>query len=91
MGAVSLPRTAEVTVSYGKTFFGKCAVCCDEEYRLIRHLMTRYDASVRPVENSSQPLLVTFGVSLHHIIDVGSEGVVEVTHEYTKDTITPWW
>ncbi|CAK1602223.1 unnamed protein product [Parnassius mnemosyne] len=32
--------------------------------------MQKYDASVRPVENSSQPLLVTFGVSLHHIIDV---------------------
>ncbi|XP_060804850.1 neuronal acetylcholine receptor subunit alpha-10 [Amyelois transitella] len=44
--------------------------CCDEEYRLIRHLMQKYDASVRPVENSSHPLLVTFGVSLHHIIDV---------------------
>ncbi|CAH0727437.1 unnamed protein product, partial [Brenthis ino] len=44
--------------------------CCDEEYQLIRHLMDKYDASVRPVENSSHPLLVTFGVSLHHIIDV---------------------
>nr|XP_032528638.1 neuronal acetylcholine receptor subunit beta-3-like [Danaus plexippus plexippus] len=43
---------------------------CDEEYQLIRHLMGKYDASVRPVENSSHPLLVTFGVSLHHIIDV---------------------
>lgn len=47
-------------------------MCCDEEYRLIRHLMDRYDASVRPVENSSLPLVVTFGVSLHHIIDVVS-------------------
>ncbi|XP_049878518.1 neuronal acetylcholine receptor subunit alpha-10-like [Pectinophora gossypiella] len=46
------------------------AVSCDEEYKLIRHLMQKYDASVRPVENSSIPLLVTFGVSLHHIIDV---------------------
>ncbi|XP_063822904.1 neuronal acetylcholine receptor subunit alpha-10-like [Ostrinia nubilalis] len=52
------------------TFFFKDAVCCDEEYRLVRHLMQKYDASVRPVENSSHPLLVTFGVSLHHIIDV---------------------
>ncbi|VVC94880.1 unnamed protein product [Leptidea sinapis] len=32
--------------------------------------MGKYDASVRPVENSSQPLVVTFGVSLHHVIDV---------------------
>ncbi|XP_045527906.1 neuronal acetylcholine receptor subunit alpha-10-like [Pieris brassicae] len=43
---------------------------CDEEYQLVRHLMDKYDPSVRPVENSSHPLLVTFGVSLHHIIDV---------------------
>ncbi|XP_053618299.1 neuronal acetylcholine receptor subunit alpha-10-like [Plodia interpunctella] len=51
-------------------FFFRGNSCCDEEYRLIRHLMQKYDASVRPVENSSHPLLVTFGVSLHHIIDV---------------------
>ncbi|KAG7310537.1 hypothetical protein JYU34_003322 [Plutella xylostella] len=51
-------------------FIIRGVVCCDEEYRLIRHLMQKYDASVRPVENSSTPLLVTFGVSLHHIIDV---------------------
>ncbi|XP_050666745.1 neuronal acetylcholine receptor subunit alpha-10-like [Leptidea sinapis] len=48
----------------------KGAFSCDEEYQLIRHLMGKYDASVRPVENSSQPLVVTFGVSLHHVIDV---------------------
>ena len=42
------------------------------EYRLTRFLMDQYDASVRPVENASLPLQVTFGVSLHHIIDVVS-------------------
>ncbi|XP_013135349.1 PREDICTED: neuronal acetylcholine receptor subunit alpha-10-like [Papilio polytes] len=52
------------------SFYLKGTCGCDEEYKLIRHLMQKYDASVRPVENSSQPLLVTFGVSLHHIIDV---------------------
>lgn len=36
----------------------------------MRFLMADYDAAVRPVENSSQPLTVIFGVSLHHIIDV---------------------
>ncbi|KAL4712714.1 hypothetical protein ACJJTC_008011, partial [Scirpophaga incertulas] len=51
-------------------FYIREADSCDEEYRLVRHLMQKYDASVRPVENSSHPLLVTFGVSLHHIIDV---------------------
>lgn len=38
----------------------------------MRHLMAGYDAAVRPVENSSLPLTVVFGVSLHHIIDVVS-------------------
>lgn len=42
----------------------------ENEARLMRHLMTNYDAAVRPVSNSSLPLSVIFGVSLHHIIDV---------------------
>lgn len=46
---------------------------CDEhEYRLTKHLLDGYDAGVRPAKNSSQPLVVVFGVSLHHIIDVVS-------------------
>lgn len=44
----------------------------DMEYRLTKFLMSNYDASVRPVENSSVPLKVIFGISLHHIIDVVS-------------------
>lgn len=38
----------------------------------MRHLMADYDAAVRPAQNSSLPLSVKFGVSLHHIIDVVS-------------------
>lgn len=34
--------------------------------------MANYDPSVRPAENSSEPLKVVFGISLHHIIDVVS-------------------
>ena len=44
----------------------------DNEVRLMRHLMTSYDPAVRPAENSSMPLTIIFGVSLHHIIDVVS-------------------
>ena len=40
------------------------------EYRLLRHLMSGYDASARPVSNSTHPLRVIFGMSLHLIIDV---------------------
>lgn len=41
----------------------------------MRHLMANYDAAVRPVQNSSLPLTVIFGVSLHHIIDVVSKNI----------------
>ncbi|XP_034234744.1 neuronal acetylcholine receptor subunit alpha-10-like [Thrips palmi] len=54
---------------------------CDEmEYQLTRYLMDRYDASVRPVENASMPLQVTFGVSLHHIIDVDEKNQILTTN-----------
>lgn len=44
---------------------------CDEnEYRLTKHLLDGYDAGVRPAKNASQPMVVVFGLSLHHIIDV---------------------
>ena len=50
-----------------------CSGVCDEhEYRLTKHLLDGYDAGVRPAKNSSQPLVVVFGLSLHHIIDVVS-------------------
>lgn len=41
--------------------------------------MANYDAAVRPVENSSLPLTVIFGVSLHHIIDVVSKNICSAT------------
>lgn len=44
----------------------------DNEARLMKNLMANYDAGVRPAQNSSLPLTVIFGVSLHHIIDVVS-------------------
>lgn len=51
-------------------FFSDKCLADEHEARLMRFLMADYDAAVRPVENSSQPLTVVFGVSLHHIIDV---------------------
>ncbi|CAB4066292.1 CHRNN [Lepeophtheirus salmonis] len=39
------------------------------EYRLTKYLLSNYEPSVLPVENSSTPLDVSLGVSLHHIID----------------------
>lgn len=54
----------------------------ENEARLMRHLMANYDPAVRPAENSSLPLTVIFGVSLHHIIDVVSMLLFEQFHEY---------
>lgn len=36
----------------------------------MKYLMNGYDAGVRPAKNASQPMVVVFGLSLHHIIDV---------------------
>lgn len=58
-------------------FTGKCSGD-DNEARLMRHLMSNYDAGVRPAENSSLPLSVIFGVSLHHIIDVVNDSIVDL-------------
>lgn len=56
-----------------RNFIFICLGICDEhEYRLTKYLLDGYDAGVRPAKNSSQPLAVVFGLSLHHIIDVVS-------------------
>ncbi|XP_054257885.1 neuronal acetylcholine receptor subunit alpha-7-like [Macrosteles quadrilineatus] len=52
----------------------------EQEYRLTKYLMSNYDASVRPVENSSIPLKVIFGISLHHIIDVDEKNQILTTN-----------
>ena len=45
----------------------------ENEYRLVRDLMTSYDKRIRPSQNHSKPLNVTFGVALAQIIDVVSQ------------------
>ncbi|XP_059468633.1 neuronal acetylcholine receptor subunit alpha-10-like [Neocloeon triangulifer] len=52
----------------------------ESEYRLTRHLMTDYDASVRPVENSSLPLKVSISIALHNIIDVDEKNQILTTN-----------
>uniref|UniRef100_A0A8D8VTR2 Neuronal acetylcholine receptor subunit alpha-3 n=1 Tax=Cacopsylla melanoneura TaxID=428564 RepID=A0A8D8VTR2_9HEMI len=56
-------------------------VTADErEYRLTKFLMQDYDPSIRPAENSLNPLEVSFGVSLHHIIDVDEKNQILTTN-----------
>ena len=49
-----------------------CVECDPNEYRLVRDLMKGYDKRIRPSQNYSDSLNVTFGVALVQIIDVVS-------------------
>ena len=62
-----------------KTFFliSFSGIDCDEhEYRLTKYLLSNYEPSVRPVSNSSDPIVVVFGLSIHHIIDVDEKNQI---------------
>ena len=47
----------------------------DDEQRLLSYLFTNHDPRLRPVINKSQVVTVTFGISLHQIIDVVRYGI----------------
>lgn len=42
----------------------------DDEQRLLNYLFTNHNPRLRPVLNKSNVVTVTFGISLHQIIDV---------------------
>lgn len=42
----------------------------DDEQHLLNYLFTNYNPRLRPVVNKSHVVTVTFGISLHQIIDV---------------------
>ncbi|XP_008546274.2 neuronal acetylcholine receptor subunit alpha-7 [Microplitis demolitor] len=66
-------------------------VSCDEhEHRLTKHLLDNYDAGVRPAKNSTQPLVVIFGLSLHHIIDVDEKNQILTTNCWVTQTWTDY-
>jgi nicotinic acetylcholine receptor len=48
----------------------------EHEYRLTKYLLSNYEPSVRPVANSSDPIVVIFGLSIHHIIDVDEKNQI---------------
>jgi len=50
--------------------FFQDTICGKYEKKLLRHLMVDYDDMERPVENETEPLMLTFGVTLQQIIDV---------------------
>ncbi|XP_058808942.1 neuronal acetylcholine receptor subunit alpha-10-like [Phymastichus coffea] len=55
-------------------------ICDEHEYRLTKYLLDGYDAGVRPATNSSEPLVVAFGLALHHIIDVDEKNQILTTN-----------
>jgi len=57
-------------------FFVLPVFCDEHEYRLTKYLLSNYEKSVRPVANSSLPIHVIFGMSIHHIIDVDEKNQV---------------
>lgn len=66
----------------------------EHEYRLTKYLLSNYEPSVRPVENSSFPLIVNFGVSLHQIVDVDEKNQILTTNcwltQIWNDTHLTW-
>ncbi|VDI17641.1 neuronal acetylcholine receptor subunit alpha-10-like [Mytilus galloprovincialis] len=66
----------------------------ENEYRLVRDLMTSYDKRIRPSENHSWPLNVTFDVALAQIIDVDEKNQIITTNCWLnqgwKDYMLRW-
>ena len=59
-------------------FFFSETMCGYYEKKLLNDLIVDYNALERPVVNESEPLLLTFGVTLQQIIDV----VSNMTQQY---------
>ena len=55
---------------FSKLFFFSGFFCGPYEKELIKDLLYDYERQNRPVLNESEPLVLTFGVSLTQIIDV---------------------
>lgn len=63
------------------SIFVRFAVWCSEhEYRLTKYLMANYEKSVRPIANSSLPVIVHYDVSIHQIIDVDEKNQILTTN-----------
>ncbi|XP_067139227.1 neuronal acetylcholine receptor subunit alpha-10-like [Centruroides vittatus] len=52
----------------------------ENEYRLVQYLLSTYDKSVRPSQNATDPVNVTFGLALTQIIDVDERNQILTTN-----------
>lgn len=53
------------------------------ERRLLNDLMAQYNTLERPVYNESEPLIVSFGLTLQQIIDIVSRSFLSILHPST--------
>ncbi len=52
----------------------------NDEKRLLRYLMRNYDSSVRPVRDSSSPVIIRLGITLTQIFDLDEKNQVLTTN-----------
>ncbi|XP_064092152.1 neuronal acetylcholine receptor subunit alpha-7-like isoform X22 [Macrobrachium nipponense] len=62
----------------------KEAACGQYERRLLHDLLDNYNNLERPVDNETEPVVVTFGITLQQIIDVDEKNQLLVTNTWLK-------
>ena len=45
-------------------------LCSLEEHGLVRHLLTNYSTTVRPVEHHDHQIVVSVGIAINQLIDL---------------------
>ncbi|KAK8753595.1 hypothetical protein OTU49_000510, partial [Cherax quadricarinatus] len=60
------------------------AACGQNERRLLHDLLDNYNPLERPVSNESEPVLVSFGITLQQIIDVDEKNQLLITNTWLK-------
>jgi len=71
-------RTAWLTVA-ALLFVLKDIYCGPYEKMLLKHLLYDYERQNRPVLNETEPLVLTFGITLQQIIDVDEKNQLLIT------------
>ena len=64
--------------------------CGPYEKMLLKHLLYDYERQNRPVLNETEPLVLTFGITLQQIIDVVSADCLKQLNWIEKYSISGW-
>ena len=60
------------------------------EKRVLGKLLSDYNVLERPVANESEPIVISFGISLQQIIDVVSSTLLRLPHPVLKTSAIFW-